>query len=506
MLLSLILLAQLTSATPQLRFRENDQTLPLGAWRIVLDGDVWKIQVNTAANGLYGTTRNLVSFETAGKTTFGVSAGPCTGCAYEFNSSVAGIRLTQVTTTNRDLISGAGAEGVLLFNSTTKNGNFYNGTSWVPWGTVGGTGTLNQIPLWTPDGLSIGNSLLRQGTNIVEQENSTTPQVFRVFKSRQATYTTNGRVALVLGDLSAEGITGFGSVLATYGAGPLNYFFGSKEAAPVDRVWQVDATAGTLIPPPTGASIGSNFSTEASIYPRQIANVNLSGRVMWGSFNGQQLSYYSLGGAETGYGIQVGSLATSVVSGDYIGIKTEDSHDINAGAITNAAGGFFTLSAGRGTGTGQPGYVVLKGGAKGTASGTTQHVNVQRFFAGLTKNLSEGTVNSLFDVALTSGATASGSLEFGLDGSSATDLLSYAAGFRYAAYNNGGAITGVCGDSLNSSGQLTAGTVLVTCTMLAGTNKITFQLTPTITVMVPTMLRLTYSLHNFSQQAVTILP
>lgn len=133
--------AQLTSARPQLRFRENDQTLPLGAWRIILEGDVWRIQANTATNGLFGTAREYIALESnTGKITFGNSAGACTGCAYEFNSSTAGIRFPQLTTTNRDLITGAGAEGVVVYNSTTKAINFHNGTSW---GAVGGGVAFN---------------------------------------------------------------------------------------------------------------------------------------------------------------------------------------------------------------------------------------------------------------------------------------------------------------------------------------------------------------------------
>ncbi len=62
-----------------------------------------------------------------------------------------------------------GIQGDIYANSTDHKLYFHNGISWVDLTNNGlnGSGTLNYIPLWTPDGNTIGNSRLRQDANQV---------------------------------------------------------------------------------------------------------------------------------------------------------------------------------------------------------------------------------------------------------------------------------------------------------------------------------------------------
>lgn len=57
LLLAVVALAQVPAGTtPCLFWRETDQALPLGLWRVCLDGNAWKIQQNTAVAGNFTTT------------------------------------------------------------------------------------------------------------------------------------------------------------------------------------------------------------------------------------------------------------------------------------------------------------------------------------------------------------------------------------------------------------------------------------------------------------------
>lgn len=49
----------IANAAPEIRFKETDQTLPAGVWRIRLEGDDLLIEVNTAAGGDFSTQDQL---------------------------------------------------------------------------------------------------------------------------------------------------------------------------------------------------------------------------------------------------------------------------------------------------------------------------------------------------------------------------------------------------------------------------------------------------------------
>lgn len=61
LLLPLLASAQVSGTAPQTFWRETDKTLPLGLWRVQVDGDQFSIQKNTDATGAFGTTTTIMS-------------------------------------------------------------------------------------------------------------------------------------------------------------------------------------------------------------------------------------------------------------------------------------------------------------------------------------------------------------------------------------------------------------------------------------------------------------
>jgi hypothetical protein len=122
------LLAQIpSSASPQLRFRESDQTLPAGLWRLRLNGNTFTLEQNTAAAGVFST---LVT---------PISIAPTTGNITTLGSLTVGGGLTA----NSFQYPGTG--GLLSSTSAATDGQLLIGrTGLAPVaGTI--TGTANQI-------------------------------------------------------------------------------------------------------------------------------------------------------------------------------------------------------------------------------------------------------------------------------------------------------------------------------------------------------------------------
>ena len=66
--------AQIQSTAPELRFIESDQTAPLGRWRLIVTGDTFQIQKNTAAAKDYSTDTDILGITADGYVGIGVAA------------------------------------------------------------------------------------------------------------------------------------------------------------------------------------------------------------------------------------------------------------------------------------------------------------------------------------------------------------------------------------------------------------------------------------------------
>jgi hypothetical protein len=116
-------------------------------------------------------------------------------------------------------------------------------------GTVTGTGTANQFAIFTSS-TAIGNSILTQGTNLIEQKNSTNAQTFRVY----GTTANTGEVAQIVA-LSSANATRFGSKQLASGATARPTEWGYEQSDGTFLGWGV-STGGNLNP------VGSNPAAE----------------------------------------------------------------------------------------------------------------------------------------------------------------------------------------------------------------------------------------------------
>jgi hypothetical protein len=98
------------------------------------------------------------------------SATPPVTSLLNLTSTTRGFLQPRMTTTQRNAIS-APAEGLRIYNTTTKKENFYNGTIWVEIQNDAVNGTLNKLAKFTPDGTHVGDSAISDdGYSILIQE------------------------------------------------------------------------------------------------------------------------------------------------------------------------------------------------------------------------------------------------------------------------------------------------------------------------------------------------
>lgn len=98
--------AQVSGVAPQTFWRETDQTLPAGLWRIQVNGDTFSIQKNTDATGAFGTVTNLINATSTGVSlagavtagSLGIGGAPTTTLdVFSPNQQAARIRATGAT-------------------------------------------------------------------------------------------------------------------------------------------------------------------------------------------------------------------------------------------------------------------------------------------------------------------------------------------------------------------------------------------------------------------------
>jgi len=184
--------------------------------------------------------------------------------------------------------------------------------------------------------------------------------------------------------------------------------------------------------------------------------------------------------------------------------STIHSTNITSGT-TNTSAGNLTLQSGLSTGNAVPTRVEIKSTVPG-ASGTTQQSVVKRVSVNATKGgLTSGAATSLFDITLNTLQMAGGTVLYCIDSTDGADMQNSCGEVSYSAVNKGGVFTTQVTSPAVNSTAASAGALTAVFSLLNGANKVTLQVTPTATVIVPTTLRLTYEVHSQSFQDISIL-
>jgi len=84
----------------------------------------------------------------------------------DVKSTTKGVLVPRMTSAERNAIA-APATGLLVYDLTTQSYFYFNGTTWFNFQGFTGAGTTNFIPKWTPDGNTLGNSILFDDGNSV---------------------------------------------------------------------------------------------------------------------------------------------------------------------------------------------------------------------------------------------------------------------------------------------------------------------------------------------------
>lgn len=93
-----------------------------------------------------------------------ISSNRAEQAALRIDSTVGGFMGPRVTTVQRDAMSPLASW--LVYNTNDNEYQFYDGTTWVSAaGSLNGSGTNNYVAKWTPDGSTLGNSLIRDNGN-----------------------------------------------------------------------------------------------------------------------------------------------------------------------------------------------------------------------------------------------------------------------------------------------------------------------------------------------------
>lgn len=216
-------------------------------------------------------------------------------------------------------------------------------------------------------------------------------------------------------------------------------------------------------------------------------------------FNNKLLYFSDVSGATEGTRLEIGVSGTLGTGAQMGTIR---------GATSNGAGGSrggeMWLAGGRGAADAVPARVVL--GADGIAVGGT---SLARITAGATKVLTNNTVTALTNATVASNTVAAGNFTYAVEVFDGTDVQVDTGLCTYAVSNKAGTIANnvvLCSLTITGVRQniATAGTLAVTWTITAANPAVislnaNSSLTPSAGYP-----RVTYELHNLTQQAVAI--
>lgn len=369
------------------------------------------------------------------------------------------------------------AQAFRLYNTFTDASNYERyGVRWSSNVLILGT---ENAGTGTARGMQITSA-----TNQVDVINGTNSQTFSVYKTNAS---TTDRVSLI--GATPNNNPGVATQVSSGNAPALE--IGTFNSSAQFGGWRYASGAGGHYTP----IVSNSYDVGASgALVHDLWMSNTTGAIKYGATSTDWLQRSGMSTPEVG--LQIGDNTQNNVA---FGIRTGD------GTGTNQGGNSFVIAAGRGTGTGVPSYLRLRAGAMGTASGTTQHTNVDRMWTGATKTaLTAGSANTIFKVALTSGSLTGGSVVYTVESTDGTSKQACSGRVDWAAANSAAVYTTNITAAPTETCAAESGTLADTWTITTGTNEINIRVTPTVTVITPTIVRITYTIMNHGESDVTI--
>lgn len=174
------------------------------------------------------------------------------------------------------------------------------------------------------------------------------------------------------------------------------------------------------------------------------------------------------------------------------------------GGTTNTAGVTTTIRGSLGTSQGVPGRIHLQAGGLIAASGTTQQTALDRLVVGATKVLTNNSAITIANVTAGSNTSVGGRINYCVEVEDGTDVQYECGSATYGVSNKGGVFSGNTVTKFGNHQNATAGTLTVTFA-ISGANPALLSVNANSSLTPSTGFpRITYSLQNLGQQAVSI--
>ena len=171
---------------------------------------------------------------------------------------------------------------------------------------------------------------------------------------------------------------------------------------------------------------------------------------------------------------------------------------------TDKAGGSLIIQTGLGTGSSTPARIDIQADAQGTAAGTTDHSRVTRIGINGTAALTSGVATTIVSIPLSTLQMAGGTLLLSIEVSDGVDVISFSGGCHYSTVNKAGVFTSTAQSILAATAKSDAVDTYTIAFSFTGADPNLLQVTPTLTGMVPTIHRATFTVISNAQQDITI--
>lgn len=454
------------------------------------------------------------------------------------DSTDRGALFPRMTTTERDAIPvSASYVGMLVVNTTTTTIDMYTGAAWVSIASSGGGAPADaKYITQTPNsGLSAEQALSLLATGLMQVTTST---------GVVSSVTTSAGLAALISDETGTGALVFGTAPTITTSLAIN---GDAHSAPILTITNTDATGApgnisTQRSSRNGAALQTNDRIGGLVvngygttgYGGVVGNFTFlaaenftdsaqgtyffigltaiggtgtsevmrllgAGNMLLGTTVASPLNFLALGG-NSARSVGMERHTTSNTAGNSLTLL---SGGATSGA-TNKAAGNLILTTGISTGNAVPPYIQLRAGVTGGGSGSTDRSIVDRTITGATKILTNNSAISLVNATIASNTAVGGMLIYLVEVSDGTDLQSESGMAVYTAVNKAGTITSSITE-VSSQQDRSSGT-LATTWAISAANPAVISLNANSSLTPGTAYpRVTYTIFNHGQQAITIL-